>query len=68
MKAEEFVRSKFVASHVDSYKGNGPFGERHYLCWSNHGTGKQSLGEGSTASKAWTDAKRNILESEKANQ
>jgi len=60
MTSEEFVKKKYPRAVVESYKQNGPLGKRYYLCWSKSFNGIR-LSEGDTKSKAWVNAKKNII-------
>jgi hypothetical protein len=66
MKAEDFVRQKYPKAKVERYEWGAnlvkSLREVYYLCWSEpHGT---RLSEGKSASNAWSNAKKNILENE----
>jgi len=62
MKAEEFVKQKYPRAFSERFSTRGPFGIVYYLIWKDPSREKRRLGEGDTASKAWVDAKLNILE------
>ena len=62
MKAQDFVKEKFPKAHAERYKVNGPIRVVYYLIWDNNLTlNRKRIGEGNTESKAWTDAKRTLL-------
>ena len=65
MTSEEFVKTKFPNARVEGYTSGMIKGmqKRYYLIWSDYQSRQPNrLGEGDTKSKAWVNAKTNLLE------
>jgi hypothetical protein len=60
MTAKEFVKSKMPKARSECHKKNGPFGKKYYLI--RDGYSCMYFSDGDTESKAWTNAKRKIIE------
>jgi len=59
-KNEELVSAKYPGARSEKYKTNG--GETYYLIVCGVGATKKRLGDGTTLSKAWKDAKDNYID------
>ena len=62
MTAKEYVKEKYPKARVEFYKSNSSLGGGHWLCWTEFRGDR--LSEGKTASNAWVNAKKRILERE----
>lgn len=59
MKAEEFVKQHYPKATIERQKENGPIGQYYFLVRPSRMS--MWIGEGSTKSKAWKDAKKYIV-------
>ena len=67
MTAQEFVKERYPRARVEHYNYNDPLDKKGYwLCWSNYKG--ERLSEGNSASNAWVNAKKNIIEDDKEKQ
>jgi len=64
MKAIDYVKENYQDAVCEKHRTSGPMGSRHYFIYTTFKqSAKQLIGDGETESKAWVDAKLNILES-----